>query len=188
MFRSNRPRRFGQRLGQQRLAQPALIAIKKAHRLMALGEYHQAAELFSQLGQTAHNLGRPQQAANLHAQAGLVWAEARNAEATVLQGQLALRAFIALNQYSRSGSYLARLTSALRLKGLTAAADQLQAEFADHLSPESAPSIPHPAPQVRSRLPVSCPQCGAPVRSDDVEWIDAFSAECAFCGGVIQGS
>lgn len=37
-----------------------------------------------------------------------------------------------------------------------------------------------------SRLPADCPRCGAPVRSDEVEWIDDTSVECAYCGGVIS--
>lgn len=40
----------------------------------------------------------------------------------------------------------------------------------------------------RARLPAACPLCGAPVCSDEVEWIDEFSAECAFCGAVVQGA
>jgi hypothetical protein len=38
----------------------------------------------------------------------------------------------------------------------------------------------------RGRLPAHCPDCGAPARSDAVEWIDATSAECAYCGGIIK--
>lgn len=37
----------------------------------------------------------------------------------------------------------------------------------------------------RGRLPGRCPQCGAPLRSDQVEWVDAQSAECPYCGGVV---
>jgi hypothetical protein len=38
----------------------------------------------------------------------------------------------------------------------------------------------------RGKLPGACPQCGAPLRSDSVEWIDAQSAECDSCGSVIS--
>jgi len=152
---------------------------------MAAGQYQQAAALFDQLGQGAERLGRPQQAANLRAQAGLAWAEAGDQVAALAAGRAALKGFLALNMQPRFGNYLRLLSSTLQARGLDAAASQLQAEFGGDL-PLSAPQA-QPAVPSRPRLPTVCPQCGAPVRSDEVEWIDDFSAACAFCGGVVQG-
>jgi hypothetical protein len=35
-------------------------------------------------------------------------------------------------------------------------------------------------------LPASCPKCGALVRTDEIEWIDPQTAECAYCGTPIR--
>lgn len=188
MFRPNRPPRFGRRPAQRPLAQLALQALNQAHRLMAAGQFPQAAERFSQLSQGAQRLGRLQQAANLQAQAGLAWAEAGQAEPALSAGRAALQAFLALNMRPRFQGYLANLSATLRARGLVTAADQLEAEFSSHLSPRPTTPAEQPAALSRARLPSVCPQCGAPVRSDEVEWIDEYSAECAFCGAVIQGS
>jgi hypothetical protein len=70
--------------------------------------------------------------------------------------------------------------------------------FAGAQNPEDAPSKggsaietgqvkPEQAgqPSFTLRLPADCPRCGAPVRSDEVEWIDVGSIVCSYCGGVI---
>ena len=187
MFRRNQHRRFGPRIGRGPLARPALQALNQAHRLMAAGEYRQAAELFSQLSRGAKSLGRPQQAANLQAQAGLAWAEAGQPGEAVQQGSMALRGFLGLKMMPRYHGYLNLLTATLRRMGYMDAAGQIQGEFAiqEPLQPE-APQVQNHTPD-RPRLPAACTQCGAPVRSDEVDWIDEYSAECAFCGAVLQG-
>ncbi len=59
--------------------------------------------------------------------------------------------------------------------------------------PWAAPPPPRPAPEPFvpappdsehpfERLPNTCPQCGGPVRKNDVKWIGAQSAACAYCG------
>jgi len=41
-------------------------------------------------------------------------------------------------------------------------------------------------PKALPRLPASCPFCGAPLRSDQVEWIDERRARCAYCGSPVK--
>jgi hypothetical protein len=38
----------------------------------------------------------------------------------------------------------------------------------------------------RPILPPHCPSCGAPLRSDDVEWLDDTTAECGYCGSPLH--
>lgn len=37
-------------------------------------------------------------------------------------------------------------------------------------------------------LPAKCPSCGGPIRSDEVNWIDPYSAECAYCGDIVKAT
>jgi hypothetical protein len=52
--------------------------------------------------------------------------------------------------------------------------------------PLAVPEAPAAAP--RRALPAKCPHCAGAVRSDEVDWIDDASAECLYCGGVIQAT
>jgi hypothetical protein len=38
-----------------------------------------------------------------------------------------------------------------------------------------------------AQLPPQCPKCGGNIRRDEVEWIDATSAACDYCGSVVVG-
>jgi hypothetical protein len=46
-------------------------------------------------------------------------------------------------------------------------------------------ATPSPAPH-QSPLPTHCPNCGAGIRSDEVQWIDESTAECTYCGSPIR--
>jgi hypothetical protein len=35
-------------------------------------------------------------------------------------------------------------------------------------------------------LPTQCPGCGAPVRPDEVDWLDDVTAECEYCGSPVR--
>lgn len=35
-------------------------------------------------------------------------------------------------------------------------------------------------------LPANCGQCGAPVRSHDVKWLNSKSAACSYCGSTLS--
>ena len=35
-------------------------------------------------------------------------------------------------------------------------------------------------------LPTTCPGCGGPLRSDEVDWADEATAECPYCGGSVR--
>jgi len=72
----------------------------------------------------------------------------------------------------------------LRAKGMAAAAGVLEGEFGPSLG-ASAQRMTTGSPPA-ARLPGKCPQCGGPLRSDEVDWIDAQSAECPYCGSVVQ--
>ncbi len=43
-----------------------------------------------------------------------------------------------------------------------------------------------PAEPARPILPADCEKCGARIRSDEIEWIDSQTAECAYCGSPIR--
>ncbi len=160
-------------------ANPIVVqAVARANQLLANGNAAEAAQIFARLAQEAESRGRPKLAANGHAQAAHAFAHARDEANTLAHARIALNWFLQLQMLGRAANFFGAITQALRATGMKAAAE-LQKEFGDRVA--SAPTI---AP--RGRLPGKCPQCAAPVRSDEVDWIDNDSAECNYCGSVMQ--
>ena len=88
---------------------------------------------------------------------------------------------------------LARICEALRNKGYDAEADQLEQEATRAveemgLSLEEAKLQAPGAPRRRGTLPAQCGGCGAPLTPDGVEWHDAQTAECTYCGTIAKTS
>jgi hypothetical protein len=38
----------------------------------------------------------------------------------------------------------------------------------------------------RPSIPTHCPSCGAPLRPDEVDWLDDVTAECGYCGSPVR--
>ena len=117
-------------------------------------------------------------------QAALAYAPAKNETAALTHARTALIQFAQLGMIQRAPTFYNNITQKLRESGMTNAADTLQREFGDQIKALVAQGFG--APASRGRLPSKCPHCAGPARSDEVEWIDAQSAECVYCGGVIQ--
>jgi len=62
---------------------------------------------------------------------------------------------------------------------MQSAAEVLTREFGDKVSQ----ALPHDSRASQlSRLPGNCPNCGAPVRTREVDWVEESIVECAYCG------
>ncbi len=89
-----------------------------------------------------------------------------------------------------------RIAEALQEKGYKAEAADLRQEVEARLAeappgrrpppgarPSRWPSFARP-PMARRELPGKCSACGAPVKADDITWLDPYTAECPCCGSV----
>lgn len=163
---------------------PPIDEVARASQLLASGQPEQAALEFMRLSRLMKAGGRPRQAANLHAQAALAWADAGVGKRAINQAGMAMSMFTRLGMMQRAAEFKSDFMQRLRDRGLAdsaAAADEgLNAEETAAVATAPADESPR-----RGKLPVTCPHCGAPVRSDEVDWIDDASAECGFCGGTI---
>lgn len=184
MFRRARPlRRFAPGRPPRNPIAPALMALlMNANRLADSGRYAEAAPMFGQLAQEAEKHQKLGQAVRLHVRAAECYGQTGNKTALMNHARRALSLAQNSGDSQRAATLLQRLTQALNEHGLRAEAETLQREFGGMmgLAPAGAP------PPASRRLPATCPQCAAPVRNDEVDWIDEDSAECAYCGGVIQ--
>jgi hypothetical protein len=80
--------------------------------------------------------------------------------------------------------FYANITRKLANRGMKSSADELVKEFGLVVGaiPVTGPSANPP----RGSLPTSCPKCGAPLHGNEANWIDAKTAECAYCGTSIR--
>lgn len=180
MFR--RPlRRFtaAQDLGPDEMAQ-----LQNANRLMASGQPGKAAEIFLQLAREFQATQHPRKSANLHAQAAHAFADAGEETQALQQAQVALRFFIRLQMLPRAAQFYGNIRNKLNQKGMSGSSTELEKEFGGMLAHIPARSM-GVAQQRPLHLPTSCPKCGAPLRADEVEWVDAMTASCSFCGSVV---
>ena len=184
MFRRRPPRRFPRRRpGVGPLEAKVMQALRRAHRLMEKGQYEQAFPVFKRLADGAAQRGMPLKAAPLYFQAARARLEMGGAQDAVALARRGIQLLVQAGQAERIRTVLPRLTKALEEKGFHDDAVVLRAETAALLGGEQKVD---PASTPRGTLPAKCPSCSGPVRSDEVDWIDESSAECVYCGSVIQ--
>jgi len=157
-----------------------------ARRLIQAGRYGAAGELLTEMARRSAMMDGPQAAAELHTRAAHCYVAAGMEVAALNAARAALRLFGDLGMPERSQRFLENITRKFDARGMPASAEALRSAYAGSAALAPAPAtapVVQPAPR---HLPPSCPQCGAPLRSDEVDWVDAQSAECAYCGGIVS--
>ena len=143
--------------------------------------------MFASLAEGAAAHGMPERAAQLHLQAARCHSLLGARVALVDHALRAVALAAGAGDTVLLTTGLPRFIQEQRTRGFAAEAEQIQQAVNAALGPMAAPDRA-PAPPTRRRLPVACPQCGGPVRSDEVEWIDEGSAACSYCGAVLAAA
>ncbi len=175
MFRRDRRKGFSRAIPP--ILQEANLAFDK-------GEYGRAAQLFERIAEPADARNGPR-APLFHLQAG---------RARVLAGQVALgmpslkrglELLAQRKQFQRLHHMGMRTVAELNERGFKNEATEIEI-WLKTLQP-SMPSFETPAsPAKKPALPTHCPSCGAPLRADEVEWLDDGAAECGYCGSPVR--
>jgi hypothetical protein len=154
---------------------------------MSDGAYARAASIYEELADEAQVQGiwrSPQ----LNIQAGMGWVMAGEVAVGMNRILKGLRLMPEMGQAGRLPQVAARLRRNLEDLGFEAQAASLEEEIRPLLSEAvDSPAAGHPPPS-RSALPGKCPHCGGNVLPNEVEWVDARSAICDYCGSLIQPS
>ncbi len=168
---------FGRGLGQNI---PPLL--QKANRLMSTGDFNGAAGAFEELANRAEGRGGPR-APFFYLQAGRARILAGQKDAGVKHLRHGLNIFAQRTQFQRlfnTGNYV---IAELNGRGMIQEASEISSWLKETLPAGYA--LPKPA-GIKPILPTHCPGCGAPVHPDEVDWTDAITAECAYCGNPIR--
>ncbi len=202
MFRRRPPRRpFLRRLPFRRtprgpLPAPELPpkvreALIRANHLMTSARFAEAAEIFERLAEKAKEHGMVARAADLTLRASRACFAGDDIDAALKHAKESLRLLVRGGRAGRVPLLLFKMTAALRGKGYDAQADELEREAEQivgelGLSLEEAKQRALQPPEKRGSLPAECSGCGAPVVPDEVEWHDAQTAECLYCGAILK--
>jgi hypothetical protein len=169
-------------IGVMTLTPPQLEMLSQANQFIANQQFGQAAPLFAELARQLEVGQHPRRAANLHAQAAHAYADSGDATQALAQARAALNLFIQYQMAQRTPVFYANITRKMTQHGMTDAVANLKAEFGSKIGTLPAQQ----AAVVRGLLPTTCPQCGAPVRSDEVIPVDANTVECGYCGALLR--
>jgi len=155
---------------------------------MEKGDYVNAADLFERLARSAYDKGMLRQAPRLFLQTGKAYILAGdkvNGSDNLRQGLEILAIAEKWQILHNAGS---RVVDELEQWGH----DDLANQFKDWLNqtlPGGRDNFKHVNQDIRGQhpqLPLTCPSCGGPIRPDDVEWLDATTAECPYCGSGLR--
>ena len=178
-------RRRGFSFGRQAANPNIPVALQHAHELMEGGNYAEAALAFEKLAAAAEQRMGPR-APFLFMQAGRARILLKQIPAGMAHLRHGLEMFATSGRYAhlyRAGN---RAVQELKARGLEKEASEIANLISNHIPAISeSPTQRGPDPS-RITLPTHCPSCGGPIRSDEVDWIDQFSAECPFCGSPVR--
>lgn len=157
--------------------------LEEANALLDNNKPAQAAPIFAKLAEVLTSAKQPRRAASVHAQAALAFARSRN-ESALMQARAALTLMLQYKLDQQASVFYEDILREFTKRGMQPAAQALANEFAAQVAPAPAPVNPHAAQF--ARLPSNCPHCGAPLRSEEVHWVDARTVECVFCGTPVR--
>ena len=175
MFRREKRKAFAGQIPP--ILQEANLAFDK-------GEFGRAAELFERIAEGADARGGPR-APLFHLQAG---------RARILAGQTALgmpslkrglELLAQRRQFPRLQNAGTRVISELNERGLKNEATDIEILLKTVL-PSTFTEDEKEIPAKKPILPTHCPQCGAALKPDEVEWLDEITAECGYCGSPVR--
>ena len=158
--------------------------LRRAHELMAAGNYAAAAEAFETLARAGEARGHPK-TGQMFLQAGRarIFAEQAAAGFAHLKRGLALMADRPL-QLQKVGE---RVVAELDERGMSAEAQEIRQWLASRSPVQNEATRGGAAlPAKKPILPTKCPECGGAVRADEADWIDDVTVECDYCGSPIR--
>lgn len=161
--------------------------LARAERLLAAGNFAEAAEIFDKLSDEAEERGMLDPAGDLAMRAARCYLHLDDLDKADERAERAIRLFIKARRPRKVRRLLPKVLQALEQHGRQADADALRQEVEEAFQGLMARQPPGPiAAHMAARLPARCPNCGAPIKPKEVSWIGPGTAECPYCGSTIK--
>lgn len=165
--------------------------LQRANELMAIGDYIGAARAFEELAKRAGSRNGPA-APHLYIQTGKAYIQVGQVSTGLVHIHTALKLFAGRGEWLKFQRNRRRMVEELRRSGLEDEANVLMNFMTGDLPAELKMSEfeqttdQKPVAKARATLPTNCQECGAPLRLDQVEWLDENTAECPYCGDLMR--
>jgi len=193
-----RPRRRGPGRGPRQPAVPPMVrhALEHAQRAMQEGVPDKAARIYVRLADEAYARERIRPGVQMDIEATRAFLSAQEFDRAQARALHALEYLMAAGRLPhRARPAVERIAAAMVAQGAedTALAFRQRVEVLletyGHRWDELA-DVPVGDPKSqdgrgRGRLPAQCPSCYAPLRSDEVEWVEDDRAMCAYCDSIV---
>lgn len=168
---------------------PVPPALKKAHTMMGKSKYSDAGNIFEQFANSmlaSHEKRAPQ----FYVQAGRARMMSGEVPAGIALLKVGLAALISSGNLTQVALIAQRIIAELTDNGMASEADQIQQMLNQVLPAEAMPATSTreagAETEVVRLLPTNCPSCGGPLLPQEVEWMDAYTAECPYCGNGVR--
>ncbi len=158
--------------------------LRRANQALSAGNYSEAASAYEQLARAAEARGGPR-APFFYVQAGRCKVMAGKTAEGVQDLERGLGLFAMRGRMHKVARVGERIVNELNGRGLPKEAQQI-AGYLNEIAPGGIQS--EPASARRPALPTHCPGCGAPLRPDEVDWLDESTAACEYCGSPVHGA
>lgn len=158
--------------------------LQEANLAFDKGEFGRAAELFERIAGGADARGGPR-APLFHLQAGRARIYAGQASLGIPSLKRGLTMLAQRQQYHRLLNAKSRALNELKERGFSKETADLELWLKTILPPPSE-FVTQLPPSKKPILPTHCPQCGAVIRRDEVDWLDEVTAECGYCGSPVR--
>ncbi len=162
--------------------------LRRANQMLSAGNYAEAASAYEQLARAAEARGGPR-APFFYIQAGRCKVMAGRPANGVEDLERGLGLFAMRGQVFKASNVGNRVIAELNQRGLKNEAQQVT-DYLKELVPgvgQGGGGGAKPATSQRRALPSHCPGCGAPLRPDEVDWVDETTATCEYCGSPVHG-
>jgi hypothetical protein len=178
---------FGRRMSRavRRMGRPNVLAmLQQANHLFINGNYAEATRAFEQLAHGAEERFS-ERAPFLYLEAGraaIMDGQTKTGVAHLRQG---LTLLASQGRYPRMQMLGGRIVDELNGRGLKDEAAEISSLINANPPKQNLPAAI--APAGKPILPSHCPSCGGSIRTDEIEWLDDLTAECAYCGSPVRG-
>jgi len=158
--------------------------LRRAIALEQQGDFASAAQAYEEFAARADLRGGPRaplafiQAGRMRFLAG----DAAKGVGHIIRG---LNLFAASGRFGKALNAGQRVVQELSARGYESEAQKVSAHLQSILPAHMPPASPA-TPARKPVLPTHCPDCGGPLRSDQVDWIDDATAECDYCGSPVR--
>jgi hypothetical protein len=164
----------------------SLRSLRRANRLLEVGDHANAAVIFSELAVVARDLGMIERAPYLFFQGARAYFLSGDIQAGLASVRDGFDLLASSGQTDRLRMAGARIIAELEQLGLPEAAEQVR-QYLDQLGVSAPEKIDPSHARRKAMLPLKCPYCGATLHPDEVEWADDQNAVCAYCGSIVRG-